>query len=616
MVLGRKLSESRVGRENPGFLSFVLILVLAASACCQLTDENVLVLVNENSPVSRYIARMYLEYHPGARQCVLSGLFDTCSSSAEPADEIITRADYNDLIADPVRNWLGDSNYPDRLSQIRVIVTTAGMPYRIEDTTYSNAIYPAGSNPTTVVSQESSIDAASVESELTCLWYSDTGSDPFGIRNRMVNPYQGYRGSSVMLFEKAVPGTKTFNWTLGCSQLSPLVENPLMEGDPPNPRYYIYGTRNRSFHVGDMYLVCRLDGPKKQGPFAFQAIFAVRAMLERAFRASHPYYGVNPAQAVAVFDDSPLCVDNYDRNRTYNLNSNVNYWQYDTCENQPPDCPDPRIEEDYIEGFRQLTALDADDILNIGALAVPDGNVCVMLDRRGHTQTTQTDLDDYMYSNPDRDPYQGIIALATYGVNCDEYRPSNYLLTGGPGGGPLFNLVNGAVFTSIESFNGVTMFSDVNTLSVAQGKLVDFISIGGAGAIGHIFEPQPDAAIDNEFLIYNLLADADSNGVADLTFAEAAYSAIPYLSWSEVVIGDPLMQIQYANGGPAWIKNAGDINRDGKINIKDYYQLKQHYGGELNTADPQEFDLYDDMCDLNEDGKINIKDVHLFKQAF
>ena len=70
-----------------------------------------------------------------------------------------------------------------------------------------------------------------------------------------------------------------------------------MEGVPS-----MFGTINRKFNAGDMYLTARLDGPKKQGQ---SAIFAVRAMLERAKRASSPSYGVNPLQAVAVLDDVP-----------------------------------------------------------------------------------------------------------------------------------------------------------------------------------------------------------------------------------------------------------------------------------------------------------------------
>ena len=45
-------------------------------------------------------------------------------------------------------------------------------------------------------------------------------------------------------------------------------------------------------------------------------------------------------------------------------------------------------------------------------------------------------------------------------------------------------------------------------------------------------------------------------GSADLSFVEPAYTAIPYLSWAEVVLGDPLMRLRLApDAGPL---DAGD----------------------------------------------------------
>ena len=87
-----------------------------------------------------------------------------------------------------------------------------------------------------------------------------------------------------------------------------------------------------------------------------------------------------------------------------------------------------------------------------------------------------------------------------------------------------------------------------------------------------------DAIIDNEFLFYNLLADMDDDGKADLTFIEAAFTAIPYLSWSEVVIGDPLMQIAYGPGGKVWTLLTGDANNDGIVNYGDMMFTRLHLG--------------------------------------
>ncbi|MDD5134728.1 MAG: dockerin type I repeat-containing protein [Phycisphaerae bacterium] len=592
--------------------AFVLSFCAAASYA-DISGQNVLVLVNSNSPTSRYIAKLYRQYHPDvpAEQVLYLPNMNNCSGpDASAADEIITRETYNQCIATPVRQFLLDVNHPERITQIMVIVTTAGMPYRIEDTSFPNVIYPAGSVANDVISHESSVDAASVESELTCLWYCDYGSNSFQKRNRMINPYQGYRASPIDLFARQPPGTKQMRWTIAISHLATLgVEHPFMEGILLPLRY---GTTDRRFNAGDMYLTARLDGPKQQGQ---SAIFAVRKMLERAKRASNPAVGINPAQAVAVFDDAPntaLSSVFTDENRVFNIDGSANYWIYQANASQPPSAPTILIKDDYIAGFSDMTSASVDySALNVSSMCLAD-DTCVMLDRRPNRRTTQQDLDDCAISDPNRIGEQLIVLLAAYGTNGDEGSSKTYLLNGGPTGEALFNLTNGAVFTSFESFNAVTMFSDAVTY---QAKIVDFVSIGGSGAIGHSFEPQPDAAIDNEFLFYNLLADNDGDGAADLTFIEAAFSAIPYISWSEVVIGDPLMRIAYGAGGKAWNPVLGDINIDGIVNIKDVRDFKKAQDGSLYSTDPECFDSYNDLADLNNDGKINIKDVRILKSA-
>jgi hypothetical protein len=618
------------GRRVAVLLLFCLLL-FSISAFSEIQSSDVLILVNENSPTSRYIAKLYRQYHPSvplSRVLNLSGLTDsskTAPDGATAASEIITRTDYNNLIAQPVRDYLTSSGL---VTQVKVIITTAGMPYRILDTSDdqqnfsnpSNAVYAGGSNPTKVSSQEAYIDASSVEAELTCLWYADYGSNGFLLRNRMVNPYQGYRNSGMNLFERMSPGTKTFNWSIALSDMGG-VDNPFMEGIRIP---FAAGTVNRSFHVGDMYLVCRLDGPKNQGK---SAIFAVRSMLERAKRASNLNFGgVNPSQAVAVLDDAPTKY--YDNNRTFNLDFDRDcwiygqqYWDYDGIPSVPPDVPGYRVQDDYVQAYRQILSTDpTEGILNIGYSSTAN-DLCVMLDRRASKRTNQQDLEDNAAGNPLRDSYQGIVFLCTYGYNGDEPaadRVSSYLLTRGPGGGPLFKCVNGAVFTSIESLNAVTMFFDVQTLPAPhhQGKIVDFIEMGGSGAIGHCFEPQSDAAIDNEFLLYNLLSDEDDDGFADLTFIEAAYTAIPYLSWSEVVIGDPLMRIAYGNGGKVWTRLSGDANNDGCVDSTDIWCVKYCYGGMLNSSDPAKFNKYHDLCDVNKDSVIDSTDIWCVKYNY
>lgn len=613
MHCGRELKGGGNFRREvvvPFLCALVLFSTFSVCALGQLGPEDVLILVNENSPTSKYIAKLYCEYYPEiskSQVLYLSGLVDCSGPASTAADEIITREQYNQFIAEPVRAYLTDQNHPQRITQIKLIITTAGMPYRIEDSnpSFANAIYPAGSSHTIVSNNVLNIDAASVESELTCLWYGDYGDNPFGLDNRLVNPYQGYRYSSIKLFTRAQPNTKTMQWSYAISFVE---TEPKMEGELLMTWPLTYGTINRSFNAGDMYLTCRLDGPKQQGK---TAVFAVRAMLERAMRASSTSYGVNPLQAVVVFDDAPN--SGLDQNRVFNLDSSVNYWVYEPDVPQPPNAPGVLTKDDYVAGFTAMTneSVDYSDI-NTGLMDSAN-DLCVILDRRSGTRTNQADLDALVDTYPQRQPDQGAILVATFGCNGDEGSASNYLIQGGPDGGALFSLVNGAVFTSVESLNAVTMFSDVQTQPVAQGKLVDFIEIGGAGAIGHSFEPMSNAIIDNEYLFYNLLADMDDDGRADLTFIEAAFTAIPHLSWGGVVIGDPLMQIAYGPGTKAWTQLYGDVNNDGRVNYADIWFIKRCFGSVLNTADPVAFERYNDLCDVNRDGRINYADIWFAK---
>lgn len=597
----------RGGAVNPQRVRlFVLVsfFLFAIPALGSLGPADVLILVNAQSNTSRYIAKMYRQYYPAIQDwqiLELNGLLDCSGPGSTAAHEIITRLQYNTLIAEPVRSYLLSNGLENT---IKILITTAGLPYRIKDTkpAFANVVYPGGSDYTIVLNYEDQVNAASVESELTCLWYLEYGANPCPIENRIVNPYQGCR-SSFALFERNIPFAEDLIWSYAIS-LKPGVACPYMEGTK-----YGYGTVNRHFGPGRMMLVSRLDGPKNQGK---SAVFSVRAMLERAARASNPAIGVRPEQAIVVLDDAPRASSgDIDYNRVFNLNnSSVNFWEY--VEGQSaPDAWGNCVKDDYVEAFNML----AEEYYAQGSLyfgfSQDAHQLPVMLDYRNRVCTSTVDFASLYTYQPTRKEPQGVIGFACFGMNGDEGRTKTYLTTGGPGGGNLFNFLNGAVFTSLESFNAVTLFSDVKT---SQCKIVDFITAGGAGAIGHSFEPQSDAAIDNQFLFYNLLADRDQDGRADLSFVEAAYSAIPYLSWSEVVIGDPLMRIAYGPGeNAAWVYNMADINLDKIVNSVDVFCVRLFFGGQLNSLEEQSFQLYYDLCDVNQDGLINALDVTIVR---
>ena len=574
------------------YLSFLSTLANAS-----IEPNEVIILVNQNSPTSIYVAQLYRQYYPeitNSQVLYLSEnptypelyLPDCSGPNSTPAEEIITRDEYEILIAEPTRQYLIENNM---VNSTYVIITTAGLPYRIEDTApeFSNIITPAGGTAY-ASSLISSIDAASVESELAILFQNDPNNTArVGNFDRVVNPYQGYRNSGIQLFNRDIlANLLNFDWHRPRKLFSSHYP-PWMEGDLARRE----GVQGRSFSAGDIYLTCRLDGPKTQG---LSAVFAVREMLEKAKRASSLDFGIDPAEAVVVLDDSPLTT-NHNYNRIYNLDQDVEYIIWQSGIPQPPDTFYAEYRDDYESGFYQMTGNYVTyDTLNISTM-FPADDLTVICDKRISTRTNQGDLA----------PQELAIALSSFGENGDENDGKNYLLDQGPQNGPLFNLAYGAVFYSVESFNAVTMFSDAIS---AQAKIIDFLTIGGSAAIGHSFEPLSDATIDTEFLFYNLLADEDDNGYADMTFIEAAFTALPYLSWSEVVIGDPLMRIAYGPGGQEQPITPADLDADGiPATMNDLALWVQAYL--TSISDPQN---YNDLADLDKNGFVNLVDFAIF----
>jgi len=589
--IGWGLGGKCIGRITGKRVGFgVLLGVLLGVGVCrgQLGSQDVLLVVNQNSPTSVCIADLYRQYYPGItdNQIVyLDDITDSSGNTSTCANEIITRDDFTSKIAEPIRSHMVEYSL---VNSTKVIVTTAGLPYRIEDTTYADVVRPGGSSgySSSVIG---GITAASVESELSVLFQIDqnpSNPNPLQLENRVVNPYQGYRGSSISEFDRDILGNRdNLEWELP-RYSSPTEQRPMMEGSRNG-----YGMKDRDFSAGDIYLTSRLDGPKAEGE---SAVYAVHDMLERSRLASNSSYGVNPAQAAVVFDDAPGAASDYNYNRIYNIDSGVDCIVYAPDTDQPPDTMWVEKRDDYYSGFEQMTGLEADwGAKNVATMADAYG-LTVIGDMRESHRTNQADLAEG----------QGVIAVTGFGWNGDEGSSGEYILTGGPEGQALFDTTYGAIFTSIESFNAVTMFSDV---AGHQGNIIDFIGIGGSGAIGHCFEPYSDAIVDNEFLFYNLLADADGDGFADMTFVEAAFSALPYLSWSEVVIGDPLMQIAYGPGGLAcgedWL--IGDVNLDDYVTEEDLLLAAESLGGIFGDSS------YNVCADVNRDGSVTYYDLWL-----
>src|SRR5258708_23961038 len=136
----------------------VLLLALAGALFGQ-KAENVLVVVNQASPISRSIG----EYYVLKRHIPLANV---CRLTAKTSEEI-TRADFLKQIAAPIASCLRDRRLQET---ILYIVTTSGVPLKIEGTGV-----PTG-------------DAASVDSELTLL-YSDLRNKQHEVASTVSHPF-------------------------------------------------------------------------------------------------------------------------------------------------------------------------------------------------------------------------------------------------------------------------------------------------------------------------------------------------------------------------------------------------------------------------------------------
>jgi uncharacterized protein (TIGR03790 family) len=147
-----------------------------------------------------------------------------------------------------------------------------------------------------------------------------------------------------------------------------------------------------------------------------------------------------------------------------------------------------------------------------------------------------TDTQDHIFDYPD-----SIMGIVGHGVHSG--LPSDYILEQFS-----FKLGNGAIFSSYESFNGAS-FSPARQFG--QGQVSDFISIGGSGGVGNVYEPYASGIADEAILfpMYYL----------GYTFAEAAWMSLPYIDWASIIVGDPLMriapEIEPYTGSKFWVLN-------------------------------------------------------------
>jgi uncharacterized protein (TIGR03790 family) len=130
-----------------------------------------------------------------------------------------------------------------------------------------------------------------------------------------------------------------------------------------------------------------------------------------------------------------------------------------------------------------------------------------------------------------------------------------------------------------------------------QSLVADLIHGGVAGVAGHVDEPLL-SGVARPMLLVDYARGAPAG--------EAFYRNVPYLSWMNVYVGDPLMQIERP------FKPVADTDGDGTPDRRD--DCREQPNADQRDSD---HDGFGDFCDgdFDQDGVVTVSDVIRFERA-
>jgi uncharacterized protein (TIGR03790 family) len=411
---------------------FIAALALLPPAAAAQTPDNILLVVNSDSPASTQIAAHYVKVRKVPERNVVR--------LHAPVTDAISRLDYVRTIEEPISSWLTKHRLQD---QILYIVLTKGIPLRIDGT--------LGLSGT----------MASVDSELTLL-YRQFVQSPVSIVSRLDNPN---RADSAALegtrFARQADMYFVTALTRDDAQLS-LLQRPVVGEQVPvsgrvdNP--YFLGDRSAkdatrfSRLTSDLYLVTRLDG------------FTVEDVIKLIDR------GAAPAGTGAIVLDQKATV----------VDRGGDMWLAETATRLRAMTPAPAVQFDTTR-----------------AVATSSGPV----------------LGYFSWGSNDPANQRRVMGLA---------------------------FANGAIGGMFVSTDGRTFREPpaawqpaiAGSSTGGQSLAGDLVREGITGVSANVAEPLLDAIVRPQILFPAYLSG--------FNLAESFYLAMPYLSWQEIVLGDPL----------------------------------------------------------------------------
>jgi hypothetical protein len=504
-------------------LALAAVAGLGSTAHAQLREPQTLVVYDSRIADSKAIAEYYAGsakvpggagnvagVHPGVLTLDISTLLTSASTPAGvvgSGNSIVPDIDYplfKTNIRDPLRVYLWNNNLARR---VRCITLTRGIPHRVQQISTGATPLNAtiGDNPGLInqafnAGQGGNLTYCSVDSELSLLFQSlDTGEAGVSADSRVDgmidNPF----------WRSTVPINAYSTKFIGSSKVWTL------PGGGNNGLWWVNGTdpsAATTLTSGHIYLVCRLDG---------NSVADVTGMIARAQNVAWPTL---TGRFILDTDGSSL-----------------------EGTGNPP----------ALDGGADYTL--ARTALQIDARFLPTNVI----------KNTATGFTGFVvgpnvsYASATNGPpivmAQPMLLVASYGAN--HAGVSNNGSTAWTTWGTSFNYGPGAVFNSIESYNGRAFGGLGQNPFVPQQQSADVLAgpAGATFAVGNAWEPLSISAPDNEQIAKNFF-------IGNMTWAEAAYTSFPAISWQQVAIGDPLARPR---------RDREDINGDGKITLDDLY---------------------------------------------
>lgn len=492
-------------------------LAVAAAACvagvahAQLREDQVLVVYDSRIADSLAVAEYYAGSGlvpggagnlPGVHRHVR--VFDLASSGAAVTTPgDISYANFAARVRDPIRAYLTGQGM---VRSVRCFAMTKGLPHRVQDTDNTNV----GDDPPGLANEVQANDAtcASVDVELMLLWQDLSSGENGGSADSRAdglikNPYWRQSLSINGYTTANIQAAKTYVAT------------------GSGPLWVPAGSGAALLTPGDLYLVSRLDAPTAAD---------VRAMIDRAAAFSY-----NVDAHALLFDESGSngVADASPNNGE--LDNSAGLWSALRAADDYETARDLILADGrWLPARVRYNALSGASNFFVGpGRAWPPGNGILVADP--------------------------VALVASYGSNHSGIPADSNNQSARDFYATTYVLPAGSVFNTIESFNGRDFGGIGQNPFVTQQQLSAFIAAGGTFGVANVWEPLADTIPDNQYLATNFM-------LGNLSWAEAAWTAIPALSWQQIVVGDPL-----ARG----VRSSEDITKDTRLTIEDVYAWEQ-----------------------------------------